>query len=216
MPDIFDEVAEDLRADRARRLLRRYAGPAAAAGVLLLVGIGGYEGWQRYHARDTARVATDYITAMTVADGPETGRQGAVPGFEKVAAGTNDGYATLARLRLAALKVDSGDMPAALALWDQISRDGAADPLLRDLANLRWATHQIDKGDPAAVAARLHPLLAPANAWHALAQEGQALLELRQGNEAEARDGLKRLAQDVTAPDGVRGRANGLLSRLGG
>ncbi len=216
MPDIFDEVAEDLRADRARRLLRRYGGAVAAIVVLLLAGVGGYEGWQRYRARDTSRVATDYIAAMTIADGPESGRQGAVPGLEKVAAEPSDGYATLARMRLAALKVDSGDLPAALALWDQVSRDGSADRLLRDLASLRWATHQIDKGDPAAITARLHPLLAPENAWHALAQEAQALLELCQGNDAAARDGLKQLAQDVTAPDGVRGRANGLLSRLGG
>ncbi len=39
--------------------------------------------------------------------------------------------------------------------------------------------------------------------------------DLRQGNTDAARDTLKRLAQDVTAPDGVRGRANGLLARLG-
>lgn len=216
MPDIFDEVEEDLRADRARSLLRRYGGVMAAALLLVLAGVGAYEAWRGWHARGTSRVATDYIAAMAVADGPEAARQGAAPGFDKVAAESHAGYATLARLRLAALKVDSGDLPAALALWDQVSRDGAADPLLRGLADLRWATHQVDKGDPAAVAARLRPLLAPESPWHAQAQEAEALLELRQGNEAGARDSLKRLAADVTAPDGVRGRANGLLSRLGG
>ena len=50
-----------------------------------------------------------------------------------------------------------------------------------------------------------------------MAEEAQALLDLRQGHNDAARDTLKRLAQDVTAPDGVRGRANGLLRRrLGG
>lgn len=216
MPDIFDEVEEDLRADRARNLLRRYGGAMAAALLLVLVGVGAYEGWNRWRARDTARVATDYIGAMTVADGPEAARQGAVPGFSKVIAESSAGYASLARLRLAALKADGGDLPGALALWDQVSRDNSADPLLRDLASLRWATHQIDAGDPAAITARLRPLLAPENAWHALAQEADALLALRRGDETGARDSLKRLAGDATAPDGVRGRANGLLSRLGG
>jgi len=216
LPDIFDEVEEDLRADRARNLLRRYGGAMAVALLLVLVGVGAYEGWNRWRARDTSRVATDYIGAMTIADGPEAARQGAVPGFNKVTAESSAGYASLARLRLAALKADGGDLPGALALWDQVSRDNSADPLLRDLASLRWATHQIDAGDPAAIAARLRPLLAPENAWHALAQEADALLALRRGDEAGARDSLKRLAGDATAPDGVRGRANGLLSRLGG
>jgi hypothetical protein len=81
---------------------------------------------------------------------------------------------------------------------------------------LQSALHQIDKGDPAAVAAQLQPLAAPDNPWHALAEEAQALLDLRQGRTDAARDTLKRLTQDITAPDGVRARANGLLARLGG
>ncbi len=216
LPDIFDEVEEDLRADRARRLLRRYGGLMVAAVLVVIVGVAASQAWRGWRARDAARVATDYIAAMTIADGAEAGRQGAAPGFAKVAGESSAGYATLARLRLAALKADSGDLPGALALWDQVARDDAADRMLRDLASLRWAMHQIDKGDPAAVAARLRPLLVPENPWHSLAQEGEALLALRQGDEAGARDFLKRLAADATAPDGVRGRANGLLSRLGG
>ena len=103
-----------------------------------------------------------------------------------------------------------------MALWDQVAGDTAAYPLLRDLANLHWAESGIDAGDPAAVAARLKPLVQPDNAWHALAQEAQALLDLRQGNTSAARTALQALARDVATPDGVRGRANGLLTRLGG
>jgi len=216
LPDIFDEVEEDLRADRARRLLRRYGGLLLVAVVCVLLGVGAFQGWRGWRARETSRIANDFLAAMTIADGAEVARQGAAPGFEKVAIDANAGYTTLARLRLAALKADSGDMPDALALWDSVSRDTSADLLLRDLATLRWAMHQIDRGDPATIDARLRPLLTQSNPWHALAQEGEALLALRRGDDTAARESLKRLAQDATAPDGVRGRANGLLSRLGG
>ena len=107
-------------------------------------------------------------------------------------------------------------MPAALALWNDVAADTSADKLLRDLASLEWALHQIDGGDPALVAARLAPLAMADNPWHPLAEEAQAMLALRQGKNAEARDTLKRLAQDVTTPEGVRRRANGLLAELGG
>jgi hypothetical protein len=74
----------------------------------------------------------------------------------------------------------------------------------------------MDTGDPALIEARLKPLAAPDNPWHPLAHEAQALLYLRQGKNDQAKDTLRPLAQDVTAPQGVRARANILLHRLGG
>jgi len=215
--DIFDEVDEELRAERAKKLLQRYAGLIIGAAILLVAAVGAWKARQWYEARETARVADAYLAAMREADAagaPE--HQAALAGFANVAAAGMPGYRTLARLRAAALKADAGDLPTALALWNDVAADGSADRLLRDLASLEWAQHQIDSGDPALVAARLAPLGAADNPWHALAQEAQAMLALRQGKTAEARDTLKRLAQDVTAPEGVRRRANGLLAELGG
>jgi len=215
--DIFDEVDEELRAERAKKLLQRYAGLIIGAAILLVAAVGAWKAYQWYQARETARVAEVYLTAMREADAasaPE--HQAALAGFANVAAQGLEGYRTLARLRAAALKADTGDLPTALSLWNDVAADGSADRLLRDLASLEWALHQIDTGDPALVAARLAPLAAPDNTWHALAQEAQAMLALHQGKTAEARDTLKRLAQDVTAPEGVRRRANGLLAELGG
>ena len=119
-------------------------------------------------------------------------------------------------LTTAALKADAGDLTGATALWDQVAADNAADPLLRDLASLLWAEHQIDHGDPALLESRLKVLTAPDNVWHALAEEQLALLDLRVGKTDQAKTTLRRLAQDTTAPSGVRGRAGGLLNRLGG
>jgi hypothetical protein len=216
LSDIFDEVSEDLRAERTQKLLQKYGGVLVAMLVLVVAGVGGWQAWKYYQARETARMAQAFIAAMRVADSPAAAdRQAALPGFALVAQEGGPGYRSLARLRAAALKADAGDRDGALALWDEVAGDREADPLLRDLANLQWALHQIDKGDPDAVERRLAPLASPDNTFHALAEEGQALLALRQGKNDVARDTLKRLAQDVTAPDGVRGRANGLLARLG-
>ncbi len=217
MSDIFDEINEDLRAERAQALLRRYGGLLAGLCVLAILGVGAYQGWKYYQARQTARQAELYLGAMRIADGPDgTQRQAALPDFAKLAQDGNPGYRTLSRLREAALKADAGDGAAASALWNAVAGDTAADPLLRDLANLEWAMHQIDGGDPEAVAARLAPLAQGNNPWHSLAQEQQGLLAMRQGKTDAARDIFKRLGQDVAAPDGVRGRANGLLTQLGG
>ena len=217
MPDIFDEVDEDLRAERARKLLQRYGGLMVLAAVLVVAAAGGWQAWKWHEAKQTARVAQVFLTALDQAAGPPgDGRTAAAMELAEVERDGNAGYRTLARMRAAALKADSGDLAGADALWMQVAGDSGADRLLRDAAVLQSVLRQIDKGDPAVLTARLKPLMAPDNAWHALAEEEQALLDLRQGHNDAARDTLKRLAQDVTAPDGVRGRANGLLARLGG
>lgn len=221
VPDIFDEVQADLRADKARRLLTRYGGVLAAAFVLVLAGVGAWEGWRWYAARGNARVAEAYLAALrpidAKPDAPDpAARQQAAAALAPLTSDGSAGYRTLARLQSAALKADTGDLPGALALWDQVSADSAADGVLRDVATLQWSMHQVDAGDPARVDARLQTLTAPENPLHALALEAQALLALRQDRRDAARDIFKRLAQDVTAPEGVRGRANGLLLQIGG
>jgi hypothetical protein len=217
--DIFDEVEEDLRAERARGLLLRYGGLVVGLALAVVAAAGGWQAWRWYDAKRTGQVAEVYLAGMRLAAGVGVGgadRPGAIADFGKVAADGGEGYRTLARLYAAALQADGGDLEGAKASWDQVASDGSADPLLRDLANLMWVTHQLDSGDPPALQARLQPLVEPQNAWHALAQEAQALLAIRRGAPEEAKQTLRALAQDTTAPDGVRGRANGLLVRLGG
>jgi hypothetical protein len=219
--DIFDEVQEDLRAERAQALLRRYGGAAIGVAVAVVVAVGAWQAWQWNQARQTARIADTYLAAMAEADaipaaGDPAKRDQAAAQFMAVAANGTEGYRTLARFRAAALKSDAGDHTTALALWDQVAGDGGADPLLRDLATLLWVQHQLDSADPALLQARLGPLTQPDNAWHAFATEASALVDLRAGKPDDARQLLQRLAADGTAPDGVRGRANALLAGMAG
>lgn len=221
MADIFDEVNQDLRAERAKRFALRYGWLVALAAVALVAGAGGWQAWRWRAAGQANEVASAYLGAMRDASGPAAaegqatpGRTAAMAAFDRLAATAPEGYRSLAQLRSAALHASTGDLPGALAMWDKLSADTAADPLLRGLADLLWVQHQVDAGDPAAVEGRLQPLVASGNPWRPLALENQALLALRTGRTDAARDTLRRLAADATAPDGVRGRANGLLARL--
>lgn len=221
MSDIFAEVEEDLRAERLKNLMQRYGAAMIAAVVLVVLGTAAWKGWVWYEGRNTARTAAAYISASEAADGPAgPARTAAIPALEKVVAqgssfAGNAGYRDLARMQLAALRWDAGAKDAALALWDQVAADGSVDKVLRDTARLQWALHQIDGGDPAQIQAHLQPLLDPANTLRSLAEEAQGLLALRQGKTADARAIFKRLSNDVTTLQGVRGRAGGLLAQLG-
>lgn len=217
--DIFDEVEEDLREERMQQFLKKYGGALFGACLAVIAGAGGWKAWGWNQERQDQEVATRFLSAMTRAEGVGVSgpnRPEAIAAFEGVAANGPAGYRALARLRIAALRADSGDLAGASALWDQIAADTSVDPLLRDLASLTWCIAQADQADPALLEGRLQPLAAPGGAWRALAREQLAVLDMRSGKTDAARDLLKKLAEDTTAPSGVRGRASALLERVGG
>ncbi len=216
MVDIFDEVDEELRADKAQAFLRRYGYLLVAGAVAIIVGVGGYKAWRWYDMRGATATAEQYAAAERAASGASesAARDAAIADFAKVAASGRPGYRAAARLNEAALAFKGGDLARASALWDEVAADGGADPLLRDLANLMWAKHHLDQPD--AALARLKALTAPTNPWHALATEAEAWVALTRGAKADAEATLRGLAADVTAPEGVRTRATELLGRLNG
>jgi hypothetical protein len=100
VPDIFDEVSEDLRAERAQQMLKKYGGLLIGAAALVLAASGAWQGWQWHQARESARVATTYISALRAADRPAPAeREAALPLLGQVVAEGGGAYRALARLR---------------------------------------------------------------------------------------------------------------------
>ena len=105
MPDIFDEVAEDLRAERARKLWARYGSLVLAALFVVLAGVGGYQGWRWYEAREAERAATAFMAAHRAAEAEGADLKAMAQRFEEASRGAPAGYrdmqgSALRRLRL--------------------------------------------------------------------------------------------------------------------
>lgn len=214
MPDIFDEVEEDLRAERMKRMLARYGGLLTGAALLVVATVAGLQGWRWYEARGAGDAAATYLAAGRAATEPNADLKSIAARYDAMATEAPGGYRTLARLRAAALKSEAGDRAGALADWDAIARDSGTDPLYRDLATLLWGLHSVDAGDPAAVEARLAPLAQ--GPWRASAEEVRALAAMKRNDTDAAKRILTALSTDPMAPQGVRDRAGRLLAGLGG
>lgn len=220
MPDIFDEVADDLRAERTRKFLTRYAGAFVAAAGLVLIGIGAWKGLQYYRHRQDVRAATQYVHLTDHLAAAKAGKAADIAHAKSLiafAAKAPAGYATLARLRAAALYQAGGDAKEAAAIWHGIGAAGSgADPLMRGLADLLWAQHAMGHAPAATVMARLRPLMAPSSPWHDLAQVDAAVLDMQGGKNAAAQSLLDRVSADPAAPANVRSLAEGLMAKLNG
>ncbi|HET9146819.1 MAG TPA: tetratricopeptide repeat protein [Acetobacteraceae bacterium] len=221
MPDIFDEVADDLRAENTRRFLIRYAGVFIGGALLVLIGVGAFQAWRWHQHRLEMRAGAQYLAITSRIDAAGTGltkatRLNEAKTLLNFAKSAPAGYATLARFRAAALYADAGAMKQAEALWTRIGSSGHAGPLMRDLATLLWAQHAMGITDPNTVMARLQPVMNPANPMHDMAQLLGAVVDLRIHQEHAAKSLLERVSIDPEAPPGVRNLADGLLAKLNG
>ena len=213
--DIFDEVEEDLRAERAAKLLKKYAWLIIALAVGVVGASAAWQLWSRYQRQQDAATASRFVAAQSATDQPGVAKPDQIAILDQLAATGPEGYKTLARLRAASLKADAGDLQGAEALWNAVSADSSADHLLRDFASLMAIAREIDHGDPGQLEARLKPLAEPGNPWSSLAREQLAMLDLRLGKVDEARKTLQALSIDIRAPSGLRQRASALLTGLG-
>lgn len=213
---LIREINEELREDRMKAIWSRYRVLIIGAAVALVVGVAGFEGWKAY----TSNQRDEASETLTSADAlVETDALQATDIYRRLGESGPEGFATLARLRAAALLTDSGDHTAARAQYEQI-RTQATSPIYGDLAALLEAQSLLI--DPAtadpesldAAQALLTPLLTGANPWWHSARELEAVIALRNGDREKARETFASLMGSASTPAGVRMRATAMHAQL--
>ena len=213
MSDVFQEVDEELRRDKAAALWKRYGNYVAAAAIAIVVGTGAYVVWRDYTQKQAARQGAEFFAATALAASGE--RDKALPAFDALARNASSGYAVLARMREAALKAESGDRPGAAAIYRSVADNSGGAKELRDAARLLAGLQTIESLDPAELDRQLAALRADANPWRHTALEMAAVAAARAGDAAKARELFARIADDPGAPTAARGRAAEMIAALG-
>lgn len=210
MSDLLREIDEDLRIERFRRLARRYGPATGGAAALIAIVVGGWFLWQGHLDQRRAEDADRYAAAITALEDGNTGI--AISDLADLTQEAEPGYALLATLSEAAALTASGDPAAAITLYDNIANDGGAPEHFRAVADLLASFLLLDRGAAATIRERTARFLEdPASPWHALAREINAHLAYRESDITTARAEFQALADDTSAPNGVRGRARRML-----
>ena len=142
MTDIFQEVDEEVRRDKAAEFWKKYQNLIIAGAVLIVLAAAGFRYWQ-YEKEKAEQAAGDQFQAAIAAF--EAGKPNeAFGGLAKIAAEAPGGYRVLAQMTEAGAKAAT-DPPAAIAAFDAIAGDASIDPLFRDAARLRAALLRLDQ-----------------------------------------------------------------------
>jgi hypothetical protein len=212
--DIFREIDEELRRDNLLKLWSRYGRYViAAAGAVLLVA-GGVAAWRNHELSLRQAEATRYAGALNLAEAGKTAD--AVKVFAAIA-GEGGGYGLLARFEEAGLEAKSGDHKGAAALYDRIAAAPGLGQEFRGLAvllSVMQGMESVPPIDPRQTIARLAPLTAAGDPWRPTALELTALARLEAGDRKGALVLYQGLADDLTAPRGLRARAAEMVAAL--
>ncbi len=207
------EVDEEYRRAQLTSLWSRWGRWLIVGLVVFLAALGGFLWWRAEQARAAGVDGEDFSKAQAKL---ETGNTpAALPILDRLAGGSAGGYATLAKLTLAANAVQAGDNAKASVILNAIAADAAQPQPFRDLALVKATRLDFDTLPPATIIARLKPLSAPGNPWFGVAGEMTALARLKSGQPQLAAALLADIAKDETVPATLRGRARQLAVSLG-
>lgn len=210
MTDIFQEVDEEVRRERLKKLWDQYGNYLIAACVLIVVGVAAWRGYQWWEVKQAAQAGAAFEQAVTLA---ATGKhQEAEAAFAKLATDSTTGYRVLARLREAA-ELSTTDSKGAVAAYDEIAADKSAGQIIQDLAAVRAGFLLVDTAPYSEIRDRLEPLAAADRTFRYSAREILALSAWKANDVTAARQWIDMIMIDPQTPAGTRSRV-GVLSEL--
>jgi hypothetical protein len=207
--DIFNEVDEEVRRERLRKLWERYNVLIVGGALLIIVGVGGWRSHEWWQAKQAAEAGGAFQAAMTLsAEGKHAEAETA---FDKVAAKGVAGYRDLARLQAAA-ELAHRDPKAAVEAYDAVVSDARINDAMRDLAAVRSGLLLVDTAPYEDLRRRLEPVAGADRPFRNSAREMLALSALRANDAAAARKWFDQIVTDVAVPAGLRQRIEMLMA----
>ena len=201
MVDVFEQVEEELRSARYKRLAKTWLPVLGAVLGIALIAALGWWGWDSYQTSRADKASVAYSRGLEALEaGNATGAETAFAEAEKSG---NGAYKSLALMQRAGLALAANKEAEAVTLFDQAAK-ATGDDLLSDSAAYRAALLVMDTGSLDDVQKRLDPLVKEGRPLRPFAQQALAMAQLQNGKLPEARAGFVQLTLGQEVPDVIR------------
>jgi hypothetical protein len=208
--DIFQEVDEEVRRERLKKLWDRYGNLLIALCIVIIAGVGAWRGYEWWQAKKAGENGAAFENAISLAEAGK--HQEAETAFAKIAADGTAGYRTLAKLREAA-ELAPTDKTAAIKAYDGLAADSGAGDVVRQLAAVRAGFLLVDTAPYSEMKTRLEPLTGPGKIFRHTARELLALSAWKSGDANAVKQWTGMIITDPQSPQSTRSRAE-VLSEL--
>ncbi|MCS6625006.1 tetratricopeptide repeat protein [Roseibacterium beibuensis] len=211
MVDVFDQVEEELRSDRYKRLARTWLPVVGGVLLVALIAALAWWGWQKMETSKADKASIAYQRGLESLE--SNNLIGADAAFVQAADEGNAAYKALALQHRAGIALQQNRIPAAVELFDEAAA-ASRDPLLRDVAAYKAVMALMDTASLEDIQGRLEPLMEEGRPYRAFAREALAMAQLQHGKTAEARSTLVVLKNGLDTPRDVSQRAELALASI--
>lgn len=202
--DVFEQVEEELRSDRYKKLARTWLPIVGAGLVVALILALAWWGWDSWQSSKADKASVAYDRGMVALEANDA--KAADEAFAEVVTVGNGAYKALGLMQRAGIAVSADKTTEAVALFDEAAK-ATREPVLSDGAALKAAFLVMDTAPLADIQARLAPLAEDKRPLRAYAQEAQAMALIQHGKGTEARAIFVQLQLGQDVPEDVRARA---------
>ncbi|MGE4352367.1 MAG: tetratricopeptide repeat protein [Bdellovibrionales bacterium] len=209
---LLQEIEEDLARQKYEKLWQKYGPYILGAIVLIVAATAGWSGYKSYRLESAQSTTESYVSMILQQD--ESEKDLAVELQEYSAAHEGTTQSVFARIKAGAENVKAGKEEEAVKIYDALAADKTVDKNFRELADLLSVQTQMDKGDGAALQARLEPLMKPECIWRFTAKEYAGYLAIRLGDKEKAKKLFTELKDEKGAPGSISARAADVASWL--
>jgi hypothetical protein len=213
MADIFREIDEEVRRDKAAALWSKYGVAITGLAVLAVLAVAGWQFWLHREQQASQIVGARFEAALKSSrDGSGTEAESILG---ELVASAPAGYRQIARFRLAA-EVGKRDAAAGATAFDALANDGSLEQLYRDLARLRAGMLRVDLVPYAEVRTALEPLATPQGVWRHSAREFLGIAALKANLFEDAGRWFDAIITDPQSPQVLRQRTDLYLALVRG
>jgi hypothetical protein len=206
--DVFDEVDEQIRAERFRVLVHRTVPYFIGAMVLAVLAVLAVWAYGQLSRGSVSKASESYAKGLDLL---QTGDQkGAFAQFALAAKGPA-GYRSLALIQEGSIRLTQNKTAEAVSLFDQAAK-AAPDKMIGDVAELQAAYALLDTASLTDITARLTPLMDAGRPYHAQAREALAMAKIAAGQLSQARSDLGVLQLMSDTPESERQRAGAIIA----
>lgn len=213
MADIFREIDEEVRRDKAAAIWSKYGTLFIALAVLAVAAVAGWQYWLHRESLASQAMGAKFEAAL------KSSRDGNAPEAETIlkelGASAPAGYRQIARFRLAAETAKASPADGVTA-FDALANDAGLDQLYRDLARLRAGMLRVDLSPYAEVRQALEPLTTPQGVWRHSAREMLGIAALKANLFEDAGRWFDAIVTDPAAPQVLRQRTDLYLALVRG
>lgn len=213
MADIFREIDEEVRRDKAAALWKKYGSAFVVVAAIAVLGMAGWQYWQ-HREHQSSQVVGARLEAALKSSRDGNGAE-AETILKELADSAPAGYRQIARFRLAA-ETAKRDAATGATAFDVLANDGSLDPLYKDLARLRAGILRVDLVPYAEVRTALEPLATPQGVWRHTAREMLGIAALKANQFDDAGRWFDAIVTDPQAPQGLRQRSDLYLALVRG